>query len=196
MNKAPSKQRQLRCRQSPRRQFVKQASFALAGLFTSMSAKPVLAKTYLSIDQAKMVLLPGRELQKTDVEFTKEQKKSIQRASNVRVRSNTLNAWKSLDHEWFIVDQIIGKHENIDMAFAIDAKGQIMGLEVLTYRESYGHQIRIPKWRAQFVGKSSKDHLKLDQQIRNISGATLSCAHVTDGVNRLTQTWQLVLKDL
>jgi Na+-translocating ferredoxin:NAD+ oxidoreductase RnfG subunit len=197
MNKAHSKHRQLSCQQSPRRQFVKQASYTIAGLFTySIFTEAAQAKTYLSIDQAKNILLPGRELQRIDVELTKAQKKSIQKAAKVRVRSSKLSAWKSQSNEWFIVDQIIGKHENIDMAFAIDANGLVMGLEVLTYRESYGHQIRIPKWRAQFVGRSNKDHLKLDEQVKNISGATLSCAHVTDGVNRLTQTWLQVLKNL
>jgi len=63
----------------------------------------------------------------------------------------------------------------------------------LTYRESYGHEIRHPKWRAQFQGKTVAKRLKLDRDIKNISGATLSFSHVTDGVNRLLKTWELVL---
>ena len=51
-----------------------------------------------------------------------------------------------------------------------------------------------PKWLAQFHFKGAESVLKLDDQIKNISGATMSCRHVTDGVNRLTQTWQQVLK--
>jgi len=53
-----------------------------------------------------------------------------------------------------------------------------------------------PKWREQFLGRGAYEHLKLDQQIKNISGATLSCKHITDGVNRLTQTWDQVLRHL
>jgi Na+-translocating ferredoxin:NAD+ oxidoreductase RnfG subunit len=151
------------------------------------------AKTYLSIDQAKLALLPNETLSPHDITLTDEQRKSIAKASKVRVRSKFLRAWKSDKGNWFIVDQIIGKHENIDMAFAIDNKGVMLGLEILTYRESYGHEIRHPKWRAQFSGKTAATHLKLDRNIKNISGATLSCAHVTDGVNRLLHTWQQVL---
>jgi Na+-transporting NADH:ubiquinone oxidoreductase subunit NqrC len=69
----------------------------------------------------------------------------------------------------------------------------MIGLEILTYRESYGHEIQNARWRAQFTGKNADTHLKLDRNIKNISGATLSCAHVTDGVNRLLNTWQQVL---
>ena len=36
--------------------------------------------------------------------------------------------------------------------------------------------------------------LKLDADIKNISGATISCRHVTDGVKRLLALHDLVLK--
>ena len=54
----------------------------------------------------------------------------------------------------------------------------------MVYRETYGYEIRNDKWRAQFVGKNANSKLKLDDDIKNISGATLSCRHITDGVKR------------
>ena len=88
---------------------------------------------------------------------------------------------------------MIGKHEFIDLAVGLGAQGQVKGIEILTYRESYGDEIMNPKWRDQFTGKGA-EVLVLDEQIKNISGATMSCRHVTDGVNRLTATWQQVLQ--
>jgi Na+-translocating ferredoxin:NAD+ oxidoreductase RnfG subunit len=79
---------------------------------------------------------------------------------------------------------------------AITPEGKLKGLEVLTYRETYGHEIRNPAWRAQFHGRDSHQQLELGKQIRNISGATLSCSHVTEGINRLLHTWDLVLRHL
>ena len=38
---------------------------------------------------------------------------------------------------------------------------------------------------AQFVGKTSASPLKVNGDIRNISGATLSSMHVTEGVKRI-----------
>ena len=46
----------------------------------------------------------------------------------------------------------------------------------------------------QFVGKTSQSPLKLDRDIKNISGATLSCRHVTDGVKRLLAFYEIALK--
>jgi Na+-transporting NADH:ubiquinone oxidoreductase subunit C len=86
---------------------------------------------------------------------------------------------------WFIVDEVIGKVELITYGVALDASGAIKSLDVLAYRESHGDAIRLAAWRAQFTGKRAGDPVKLDSDIRNISGATLSCRHVTEGVHRL-----------
>ena len=84
-----------------------------------------------------------------------------------------------------IVDAVIGKFEQIDYAVALDATGKVLGVEILTYRESHGAEVRLPAWRNQFVGKTAADPVKLGADIANISGATLSCTHITDGVHRL-----------
>ncbi len=175
-----------------RRNFIKGLFITLASM--SLTSKISYAKKYLTIEQAQQLLFKQTKLTPVAIQLTKAQAKSIAKASDIRVRNRKINAWKSADNDWFIVDQVIGKHENIDLAVAIDNRGKVIGLEVLTYRETYGHQIMNPKWRAQFHGRDSSEFLKLDKQIKNISGATLSCRHVTDGINRLNHTWDQVLR--
>jgi len=85
----------------------------------------------------------------------------------------------------FYVDAVIGKQEYIGYALALDASGRVLRLEVLEYRETHGWEIRQERWRAQFAGKSGAEPVELNRDIANISGATLSCRHVTDGVRRL-----------
>jgi Na+-transporting NADH:ubiquinone oxidoreductase subunit NqrC len=70
----------------------------------------------------------------------------------------------------------------------------VKGIEILEYREAYGGQIRDANWRRQFAGKQAGTRLRLDKEIRNVSGATLSCKHITDGINRLLATYETVLK--
>jgi Na+-translocating ferredoxin:NAD+ oxidoreductase RnfG subunit len=94
---------------------------------------------------------------------------------------------------WFIVDEVIGKVELITYALALDATGAVKSLDVLAYRESHGDAIRLAAWRAQFDGKRASDPVKLDSDIRNISGATLSCRHVTEGVHRLLLVYEKAL---
>ena len=177
-----------------RRRFLK-GLVATAATF-ALPIQVAFAKSYLTIEQAQKILWPDQKLTPAPFDLTEEQADLIEDLSDIRVRNHHINGWRSEDGGWFIVDQVIGKHENIDLAVAISAEGKVMGIEVLTYRETYGDQIMHPKWRAQFHGKDSSEFLKLDKQIRNISGATLSCRHVTDGINRLNHTWSSVLSKI
>jgi Na+-translocating ferredoxin:NAD+ oxidoreductase RnfG subunit len=84
-----------------------------------------------------------------------------------------------------IVDSVVGKFEQIDYAVSVDAAGKVLGVEILTYREGHGSEVRLPAWRNQFVGKTAADPVRIGSDISNISGATLSCTHLADGVHRL-----------
>ena len=67
-------------------------------------------------------------------------------------------------------------------------------VQIIEYLEVYGSQVRYPNWRDQFVGKTVKSPLRLDEDIANIAGATLSSRHVTDGIKRLLFLHQAVLR--
>src|ERR1700730_2851249 len=86
---------------------------------------------------------------------------------------------------FFIFDRVIGKHLYIDYSVALDPSGRIRQVDILQYRGSYGGEIRSPSWLAQFVGKTNSSQLQVGSDIRNISGATLSSHHVTEGVKRI-----------
>jgi Na+-translocating ferredoxin:NAD+ oxidoreductase RnfG subunit len=86
---------------------------------------------------------------------------------------------------FFIFDRVIGKHLYIDYSIALDPSGRIRQVDILQYRESYGGEIRSPSWLAQFIGKSNASPLQVGHDIRNISGATLSSHHVTEGIKRI-----------
>jgi len=89
---------------------------------------------------------------------------------------------------YVVVDEVIGKYELISYAVGISTEGSIKQVEILAYRESHGSEIRLPAWRRQFAGKTAAAALRVGEDIANISGATLSCTHVTDGVRRIVTT--------
>jgi Na+-translocating ferredoxin:NAD+ oxidoreductase RnfG subunit len=97
--------------------------------------------------------------------------------------------WKALAGErligYFFLDHVIGKHLYIDYSVALGADGRVRRVEILTYRESYGYEVANAGWLSQFAGKDSSSALSVGQDIRNISGATLSSHHVTEGVKRI-----------
>ncbi len=159
---------------------------------------PAYATTYLTVAQAQAAIFPGAAMTPDPHTLSPEQAKAIARAAGVKPLSPTLKAWKVAAPDgkpagWFIVDEVVGKHEFITFALGIDMNGAVKSVEILDYREVYGGEVRLPAWRAQFTGKTAASPLVLDRDIRNISGATLSSRHVTDGVKRLLVTAQLVL---
>jgi hypothetical protein len=165
-----------------------------APLVIISGALPSYATTYLTVQQAQRTIFPGAKLTPADVRLTDAQRKEIEKLSGIHVRNPEQQVWQVAGGGWFILDEVLGKHEFITYAVGLNADGSIKQIEVMDYRENYGAEIRGEKWRSQFAGKTSKSKLKLDNDIKNISGATLSCRHVTDGVKRLVAFYEVALK--
>jgi hypothetical protein len=152
------------------------------------------ATTYFTTEQVQQAIFPGKKLTAAFVTLSDAQVRAIERASHADVLNREVHAWKVEEGEWFVLDEVVGKHEFITYAVGITANGAVKDIEIVDYRETYGYQVRNGDWRAQFVGKTAAAPPELMHNIRNISGATLSCKHVTDGVRRVLETYALVLK--
>lgn len=155
----------------------------------------VHATVYLTVGQAQLAMFPRQTLTPAFRQLQPAQIAAIKRASGAAPLSKQLQAWRAQDGSWFIVDRVVGKHEFITYAVALTRDGAVRHVEILEYRETYGGEVRNSAWRQQFVGKRFGAGVQLGKDIRNISGATLSSRHVTDGVRRLLATWEVVLKN-
>ena len=155
------------------------------------------ATVYLSLPAAQQALFPGAQFAEHPLALSDAQRRAIARASGAPGYDKVQRVWEARSGNrrvgWFMVDRVIGKHEFITYALALGADGAVRGIEILDYRETYGGEVRNPNWRRQFVGKAPGSQLRLDKDIKNISGATLSSRHVTDGVRRLLVTYRMLL---
>jgi len=172
----------------------------LAPAAVCVAASPAcFAIQYLGVEQAQALIFPdAREFVRADARLTPDQIKAIEAKSGMRVRAAEQRVWQARTEGkllgWFIVDEVLGKHEFITYAAGLSADGSVRQIEVMDYRENYGYEIRNPVWRRQFAGKRLGDKLKLDEDIKNISGATLSCRHITDGIKRLLALYEVALR--
>jgi hypothetical protein len=142
-----------------------------AAAIVSVASTPACAVQYLTVDAAQKLAFPAA----------------------TRFVDNGSSTWKAFAGErligLFVLDHVIGKHLFIDYAVALDTTGKVVRVEILQYRESYGGEVREDGWLAQFVGKTSSSTLKVGSDIRNISGATLSSTHLTEGVRRVLSVY-------
>jgi hypothetical protein len=163
----------------------------------ALATAPIVAhaKIYVSIEQAQKILIPNKSLTKNPIIITDELQDKMRSASSVRHPFQGDRIWKAADGSWFIVDEVVGKHEMITYAVALSPTGVVIGIEILDYVESYGYEVAEAQWRKQFIGKTAVDPIKLNQDIQNIGGATLSCKHLTDGVKRVAVLYDIALKN-
>lgn len=173
--------------------------FTLIALIGCLNS--AFAERYLTLDAARKLCFPNADrFEEQTVRFTPEQRKSIEQrcGSPMRNLGNRLQvAFQGTNLLGVIMmDHVMAKREIIDYAVAIKPPGEVAQVEILEYRESHGMEIRNEKWRDQFKGKKAASKLKLNDDIFNISGATISCRHVTEGIKRVLATYDLVVRDL
>lgn len=156
------------------------------------------AKDYLSTPEAQKALFPDADAFAEKAQsLTDDQRAQVSDLAGVRQRSQLPSVFRAEKKKkllgWFLVDEVVGKHEFITFAAALSPEGKVLGVEILTYRETHGGEVQTPGWRKNFQGKTLADPFRLGNDIPNISGATLSCRNVTDGVKRLLAYQKLFL---
>ena len=156
------------------------------------------ATQYLTVEQAQHAIFPRADrFTEIAVRLSAEDRKRIGASAGVGMPRGEPRAWRALAGDAalgaFLVDEVIGKHERITYAVGIAPDGSVRGVEILDYRESRGGEVRDPRWRAQFAGKRASDPLRVGEDIQNITGATLSSRHITEGVRRLLALYQVAL---
>lgn len=160
---------------------------------------PVFATQYLSPEQAQKLMFPEADtfrVQPLTLDGTQlRQVEQVAGLSARLVQWRVVGAYKGNSLlGYMVLDEVIGKFELIFYAVSLNPDATVRQVEILTYRESHGGEIRLPAWRRQFMGKSARSgDLKIGAGINNISGATLSCTHVTDGVRRIAAVAQVAL---
>lgn len=84
-----------------------------------------------------------------------------------------------------LVQNTIGKHKPMTYMVGIDSKGQVSDVELLIFRESRGSEVGRKRFNSQYEGKTANDPVRINKDIINISGATMSVRSMSAGVKRV-----------
>jgi hypothetical protein len=160
---------------------------------------PAFATQYLSPEQAQKLMFPEADaFRPQPLSLDGAQVRRVEQLAGLPARSvqwRVVGAYKGdALLGYMVLDDVVGKFELISYAVGVNPDASVRQVEILAYRESHGSEIKLPAWRRQFVGKSARSgDLRIGAGISNISGATLSCTHVTDGVRRIAAVVQVAL---
>lgn len=164
--------------------------WSCAPLVALVVPAPAYAVQYLTSEQVLRMAYPQADaFAPARVDLTPEQWRAVDRSAPAIVSTREPRVWIASVHGQplgrLYVDEVLGKQLFITYAVAIDLDGRILRVEIMEYRETHGYEVRNARWLGQFAGATASSTLVLGDDIRNISGATLSCRHVTEGVRRL-----------
>jgi len=84
-----------------------------------------------------------------------------------------------------LVQNTIGKHKPMTYMVGVDALGHISNIELLVFREARGSEVRTKRFNVQYEGKTVLDPVRINKDIINISGATMSVRSMTAGIKRV-----------
>lgn len=167
-------------------------------MLTTIVAPTSWATQYASVEEAqKLIFADADKFVPMPVRLSVEQMGQIEKLAGLPARSAEWRVYAAYAGDRLLghvfIDDVVGKFELITYAVGINPDASVRQLEILSYRESHGFEVRNAAWRHQFVGKTAGSGLSVGNGIANISGATLSCAHVTDGVRRIAAIARVVL---
>jgi hypothetical protein len=174
--------------------------FPVLAFATLLPAPVVVAADYMTVAEAQKAIFPGADAFQEIViaQQTPAQLQALLDLAGPQPPHGVIRIWRATRDERLLghvfIDEVIGRQNLITYAVGIGSDGELRNLEILAYRESHGGEIRNPAWRAQFDRRSALDQLRFRTDIKNISGATLSSEHVTEGIRWLMALWQSALR--
>jgi hypothetical protein len=154
-----------------------------AAIVIAAAAQPAFSVEHQTLEAGQQRLYPGRKLVPADFRLTPEQYSRLKSEYKVPSLRPAVKAWKVEGGGWLFLDQVYGLNDIVSYLVAISDEGKVTGLEVLVCADGYC-EIFTPEWRASLVGRS---HGKWEprEAVTMVSGATLSCTHIAEGVKKM-----------
>ena len=169
----------------------------LLSLIISLYSTPLLAQVvYMSPSQAlKTIFHSSKDIIVEKKTLSAAQLQSLKKTLGYEVSRKDWSLYiaKTLNKidGYAFIDNEIGKTEPITFLTALTPKGEVRDVEILVYRESHGSEVHQKPFLKQFEQKKLNDPIRVGQDIKNISGATLSSRAVSKGVKRALALWNL-----
>ncbi len=146
-------------------------------------------EVYLTEDQALKLLFPkSQQVRPEELRLTPEQKARIQERIGWKFPEESFRAFQAESNGkvdgYAVIQETIGKHRPITYLVGVTPDGKVSDVEILVYRESKGSEVRMKRFNSQYEGKTPLDPIRINKDIINITGATMSVRSVSAGVKR------------
>ena len=149
-----------------------------------------ISQVYLTEEQALREVFPHcDEILFNVIPLTKEEKSQLQNRLRRKIYEDFFVVYMGMKSGevtgYAIITEEIGKFHPYTFVVSVDLEGKIDKIAILVYRESRGSDIAKKRFLYHFKGKSLKNRIRINRDIINISGATMSVVTMCKGVKKV-----------
>lgn len=147
------------------------------------------AEVFLTEEDALKLMFPQSERIRKDVlKLSPEKKLQIEERIGWKFPEESFEIYigetgTQIDG-YALVQNTIGKHKPMTYMVGVDNSGRVLNVELLVFREARGSEVRTKRFNVQYEGKTVLDPVRINKDIINISGATMSVRSISAGVKR------------
>jgi len=148
------------------------------------------AEVFLTEEEALKLMLPKSErIKKNLLKVPTDKKMVIEERIGWKFPEEAFEVYVgetgSQVDGYAVVQNTIGKHKPMTYMVGVDARGHVSDVELLVFREARGSEVRTKRFNVQYEGKTALDPVRINKDIINISGATMSVRSMTAGIKRV-----------
>lgn len=148
------------------------------------------AEIFMTEEDAVKIMLPKSErIRKEVLRLSQEKKNVIEQRIGWKFPEESFELYigetGDMIDGYAMVHNTIGKHKHMTYMVGVDAKGACSNVELLVFREAKGSEVGRKRFNVQYEGKTVSDPIRINKDIINISGATMSVRSISAGVKRV-----------
>jgi hypothetical protein len=148
------------------------------------------AEVFLTEEDALKIMLPKSErIRQEIIRLTQDKKAQIEERIGWKFPEESFEVFvgetgNKIDG-YALIQNTIGKHKPMTYMVGVDPTGACTDVELLVFREARGSEVRTKRFNVQYEGKTVLDPIRINKDIINISGATMSVRSFSAGVKRV-----------
>lgn len=148
------------------------------------------AEVFMTEEDALKIMLPKSErIRKSVIRLSQEKKDAIEQRIGWKFPEESFDVHIGETGDkidgYAMVHNTIGKHKHMTYMVGVDTRGACTDVELLVFREARGSDVGRKRFNAQYEGKTVSDPIRINKDIINISGATMSVRSISAGVKRV-----------
>ncbi len=140
-------------------------------------------------DAVKLTLPTSQRVRKEVIHLSQDKKDVIEQRIGWKFPEETFELYIGETGDkvdgYAMVHNTIGKHKHMTYMVGVDATGACSNVELLVFREARGSEVGRKRFNVQYEGKTVYDPIRINKDIINISGATMSVRSMSAGIKRV-----------